>query len=257
MKRLPILILIVILAIPIISSVDAQPESTVRVHVFGPDVVAVDTRSNITVSVTGGPGELGGNFSISAYLEGTNVTGALPVKSSPYETTSTNGTFTVNLTAPITPQTVTLVINGTSTRDVDSEYTVFEYTIAVVAPIPISARIENNGNYTLSNLDVVFYIDGELLDELTVDFLDVGDSTTVTTEWLVASISPGTHEILITVDMNNDGVIIESDGDLVIKQYFYKEYGDLHPAIIILVGTVMVLAVLILIRTISRKRRGW
>jgi hypothetical protein len=52
-------------------------------------------------------------------------------------------------------------------------------------------------------------------------------------------------------------VIDQQQGDLVIYKYFYKEYGEIHPAIIITVAVLMVIVVLILIRTVMKKRRGW
>lgn len=257
MKRLLPLILIVLFAISAIPNVDAQPEGTVKIYIFGPTVAATGSVSEFNISVVGGPGEEDGNYSIKAHLEGTNLTGALPLRSSPHQDTNPNGTFAMNVTVPTVPQTITLVINATSSKDENRAYSETEYTIQVVEPVTIGTIIVNTGSLKLTDVAVKFYVDGEFIGNQTIESLDAGNSTDVSIEWLVADIGPGRHEIRITVDMNNDGIINESDGDLVIIQYFYKEYEGIHPAIIVVLSIIMILTILILIRTIRKKRRGW
>jgi hypothetical protein len=247
----------VMIALPIAPHVNSQPESSVRAYVFGPTLVATTSVSSFNVTVVGGPGEEGGNYSISAYLEGSNLTGALPQRSSPHQDTSVNGTFKFNITAPRNAQTVTLIVNATSTIEREIETVEIEYEIDVVKPITISSKISNTGNYRLDNLFVRFHVDGNLVGNQTVETLAAGATTSVSYDWLTQSIRPGRHEVMITVDMNNDGVIRELDGDLVIIQSFYMEYGEIHPAIIVVFGVLMAIVILILFRTVMKKRKGW
>jgi hypothetical protein len=259
MKRLSRLILTIflVLALTSISNVNAQSESDIRIFVFGPEIMATASNSTFNVTVVGGPAEGGGNYSIKAYLEGTNLTGALPLKSSPLELSNENGKFTVNVKSPTIPQKIKLFINATSAKDGSRNWGETEYEIDVVKPIKLKAKIENEGAIDLRNLIVNFYVDGNYVGFENLSALNAGASATVTHEWLVTGLESGRHELKATVDLNNDGVISERDGDIVTVQYFYKEYDDIHPAIILVISVLLILVVLLLFRTVRRKRRGW
>lgn len=256
MRRL-LALSIIIVSFLAISSVNAQQDSEVRIYVFGPEIAATGSVSVFDVNVVGGPADAGGNYSIEAYLEGTNLTGAMPIRASPYTVESNTGNFTVNVTAPRIPQTMSLVINATSILEGSRAYSETKYEIRVVEPIVLSARIENTGSLGLENLAVKFYVDNEFVGNGTISSITAGNSTTVSYDWLVADIASGRHEIRITVDMNGDGIIKVNDGDIVTISYFYREYGAIHPAIIAIVGVLMVFVIFILVRTIMKKRRGW
>ena len=257
MRRFIILTLTLLLAISIFSGVQAQSDSEVRIYVFGPANVATNSVTSFDVNVVGGPGSDGGNYSLKVYLEGTNLTGAKPTKSSPLTPKSETGNFTINVTAPRSSQTITLVINATSQKDSERMYSEYRHEIQVIEPIVISAKIENTGDVDLRNVVVKFYVDGDYIGDQSITYLGAKNSTTISYEWLATGVQPGRHEVIITVDMNGDGVIDEQDGDLVISKYFYKEYGEIHPAIIVTVAVLMIIVILILIRTIRKKRRGW
>jgi hypothetical protein len=249
-------LIFVSLLIPV-SQIDAQPETEVRIFVFGPEILATGASTEFNVTVVGGPADEGGNFSIKAYLDGTNVSGALPLKSSPLELTTTTGKFSVNVTMPTKPQRVKLFINATSASEGARMWGETEYEIDVVKPIRLKAMIENEGGIDLRDLIVNFYVDGNYVGSENISALNAGASATVTHEWLVTGLASGRHELKATVDLNNDGVISERDGDIVSIQYFYKEYDDIHPAIILAISLLMIIAILFLYRTVRRKRRGW
>ncbi len=259
MRRFAALLLVIIFVSLLIPApqVDAQPESEVRIFVFGPDILATGASAEFNVTVVGGPADDGGNFSIRAYLDGTNVSGALPLKSSPLELTTKTGKFSVNVTSPTISQKVKLFINATSAKNNSRSWGETEYEIDIVKPIKLKAMIENKGSIDLRNLIVKFYVDGNYVGFENLSALDAGASATVTHEWLVTGLASGRHELKATVDLNNDGMISERDGDIVSIQYFYKEYDDIHPAIIIAVALLMIIVLLFLFRTVRRKRRGW
>jgi hypothetical protein len=252
-----ILVLIVVSFLIPVSHVDAQPESDVRIFVFGPEIMATGSSTEFNVTVLGGPGDEGGNFSIRAYLDGTNVSGALPLQSSPLELTTATGRFSVNVTTPTTPQKTKLFINATSASEGARSWAETEYEIDVVKPIKLKAKIENNGGIDLKDIIVNFYVDGNYVGFENLSALNAGSSVTVTHEWLVTGLASGRHELIATVDLNNDGVISEMDGDIASIQYFYKEYDDIHPVIILAISLLMIIAILFLYRTVRRKRRGW
>jgi hypothetical protein len=259
MKRFShlVLTLILVLTLASVSNVNSQPESTVRIFVFGPNIMATGETTEFNVTVVGGPAEEGGNFSIKAYLEGTNLTGARPLKSSPLELTSEDGKFTVNVTSPIISQKMKLFINATSSKDAASSWGETEHEIDVVKPIKLRAKIENKGSIDLKDLIVNFYVDGNFVGFENLSSLNAGASAAVTHEWLVTGLKSGRHELRATVDVNNDGTIRVEDGDIVTIQYFYKEYDDIHPAIIFAISILLIIAILLLIRTVRKKRRGW
>lgn len=251
------LVLILISVLTPVSHVNAQPESEVRIFVFGPSIMATGSTAEFNVTVVGGPADEGGNFSLMAHLEGTNLSGALPLESSPLELTTTTGKFSVNVTSPTIPQKMKLFINATSAKNESRNWGETEYEIDVVKPIKLKAKIENEGSIDLKDIIVNFYVDGNYVGFENISVLNAGMSTTVTHEWLVTGLRSGRHELIATVDLNNDGVISEKDGDIVTLQYFYKEYGDIHPAIILAISVLMIFVILLLVRTVRKKRRGW
>jgi hypothetical protein len=258
MKRFShLLTIFIVLTLTTASSINAQSESEIRIFVFGPEIMATGTTALFNVTVVGGPAEEGGNYSIKAYLDGANLSGALPLKSSPLELSNQNGKFSVNVTSPTIPQKIKLFINATSAKDGSRNWAETEYEIDVVKPIKLKAVIENKGAIDLKDLIVNFYVDGNYVGFENLSALNAGASATVTHEWLVTGLESGRHELMATVDLNNDGIISERDGDIVTIQYFYKEYDDIHPAIILAISILLILVVLVLIRTVRRKRRGW
>ena len=253
------LVVVAALFAPMALGGHANAESPVRIFVFGPTVLGLNSTASFNVSVVGGPAESGGNYSIEAYLTGSNLTGAVPQKTSSYAATSPNGTFTFNVTSPIFAGDVTLVVNATSisSKDGKTEKADTTYAISVVEPIIISATIKNSGTIKFIDVPVKFYVDGILVGDKTIFSLDPGAEANVSYDWLTTSIAEGRHEIKITADLNGDGSINEAEGDVVIIQYFYKEPAAIHPAIIIVLCVVAVLAVLFLFLTIRKRRRGW
>lgn len=248
-----LLIFLIFLLIP----TNAFAVKKVYVHITGPDVLGVGEQGDYILTIMGGPAEEGGEWNYTAYLIGTNLTGASPIYSSPATETSTNNTFVVKITAPTVVQNIKLFVNASSTKDNQTMWKEETYEIKVVEPIAISATIQNTGEVDIQNAEVKFYVDGKYIGHEIIDYLKANGSANVTHNWVVKSLSQGKHIVEITVDLNGDGII--GDGDAIITQIFYKsgEKTDYTWIVYIVIIPVIIFLLLILVgrRSKIRKRK--
>ncbi len=238
-----LLLFLVFLLIP----TNTSAAKKVYVHITGPDVIGVGERNDYTITILGGPAEEDGEWNYTAYLIGTNLTGASPLFTSPATESSNNNAFVVEVTSPSIEQNIKLFVNGTSTKNDQTMWKEETYEIKVVEPIIISATIQNAGELDIQNADVKFYVDSKYVGFETIDFLMANSSKDITHKWIVKSLSLGTHIVKITVDLNGDGVI--GEGDVVITQSFYKsgEKADYTWTIYIAIITAIMFTSLIVV----------
>jgi hypothetical protein len=163
-RHLCILTILMLSILAVCSSVSAQTE--VRVFIHGPSSIQTNETVEFTVEVTGGPAEevsVGANWSYIARL---NDETGLDISFSsldPTEDNSSTNTFKMNLTAPAEAQTLSLVVNGTSSvinttntswsGDYVQEIEVFE-----PIPVNISATIRNPTILDVKDAVISFYV---------------------------------------------------------------------------------------------------
>ncbi|MCD6461730.1 MAG: hypothetical protein J7L61_03200 [Thermoplasmata archaeon] len=197
-----LLLLMSVLAVWVISSppAGAADYPDVSVLVSGPEYVAVNSTVQYKITVAGGPAEVAdegdGWWTYSARVEYENKTGNPGVE--PMSGNSTGGVFTLNLTAPATVQTITLVVRGTSETigglEEDGEK---RLEIHIVKPVVLSATVKNTGSIRMEDVPVVFYVDGEEVDTVRVS-LDPGEEKVVSVNW--TKYDKGKHNIQVVVD---------------------------------------------------------
>jgi hypothetical protein len=227
----------------------------VSILVLGPDAVAVGSNVTYNVTVGGGPAEQGGTYNVTAYLDGPEVTGATPSRSQPYSNESSRTTYSIDITAPGAPQTMSLVVNVSSSaaNTTEKAWAQTSYTIVVVRPIVLSALVKNESNITLEGIDVRFFVDGEFVGSVKESFPPL-ESKRVQFEWVVKGVSPGGHKATVEVDLDGDGVADPAKGEVVSARIFYREYEGpnyILPAIILLI----ILSALVAIFLVKRQLR--
>lgn len=192
----------------------------VTVHLSGPSVLGT-LRSGTFSATLVDPQDR--EWTYRAWITADNTTGAAPLKDTPVNgtLTSTNDTFTFDVTGQQSPGELEIHINCTT----GTLYYEKVQTIDVVAPITLSVSIDNPSNVEISNATVQFYVDGVKIDEQTTRIAS-NQATTVFTDWVSRDKEPGWHDSRIVVDLNGDGTIDTSLGDMVVEDRFFVEGGS-------------------------------
>ncbi|MFQ6107392.1 MAG: hypothetical protein ACE5QF_07395 [Thermoplasmata archaeon] len=258
MKRV-ILVLLILSSILVLIPNAASQE--VVVSIDGPTTMPVGGKAQFNITAAGGPAEKGGDYNITAFLLGDNLTGANPSPGSVYQNLTTSPYWEINVTVPHAAQTMTLVVNVTSSYENESDFKLKKIKIRVVGPIVLSAEISNPLEYELKSVPVDFYIraPGEPQDRLvgstTIESIPPGRSEYATFDWIIADPEPGEYRLTVVVDLDRNGVIDENAGDSVAVSYFYVGGGVswMTYALIVLLAALIVLAAIWLLTKPKRR----
>ncbi|GEM_PF-1320992 len=183
----------------------------VAVFVKGPENIAINATGEYTVKVDGGPASMSdsGWYTFSARIEYENKTGNPGVD--PTSGNSTTGVFRINITAPATEQTITLVVTGTSeTPDGQKDSAEKRVKIKIVRPVVLKAKVKNEGKIRVENVPVVFYADGKEVARTRVS-LDPGEEKTVMVNWTTYDDGPHTVEVKVDPEGNFWDVTTENN----------------------------------------------
>jgi hypothetical protein len=230
-------------------------QGPVVVFISAPEVAGTGKQVPITVTVAGGPGEENGTFKIKVFLKGPDLQRASPLEDAPLEETSTDNTFSFNVTMPLTEQRVEVVVEANSTKG--ESWTVGSATesIDVLVPLEITATVVNQGDVEIKDVPVYLYLDGERVDETRLDSLSPGESKEIRFEYLPVGLGVGSHTFEIWVDLNGDGEIDPSLGELVYRSTFVKEAEPINPLYIVL-GVVGAFVAALFVGAAIRQRRA-
>lgn len=171
-----------------------------------------------TLEISGGPAELGANFTYKAEIIAGNTTGS---SVSPSTGSAASGVFNLTITMPGEAQDIKVKINATSRTPNSSEYVskVKEFEIKVVAPIVITATVYNTGHVDAENVTAKFYADGIVLGEQKFA-VAAGQSKELVHNWTWANIADGKHVVTVIID-DADGIVEFSDGNNVYSMTIY------------------------------------
>jgi hypothetical protein len=206
-----------------------ENKDKVRITIIGPKVLATSEEFGETatykIRITGGPAEytnMSRNWSYKAYLEGENTTGASPVLGSEATGNSeTSGNFTLNVTAPTNiEQTVTLVVNGTSSAGNESVSAVERYKITVVKPVILTFEIYNKGEVDVQNITVVFYVDGERIGDKMISSLSANSSTNVSINWTIEKYEVGRHLAKAEIIPESGLIVFKNNKNVITKEFY-------------------------------------
>lgn len=242
-------VLALCLAAPFLSVLMSAPAASgwsgISVDLDHPSYAAKGSTIKMVLTISGGPaGEIGGNFTFTAELDGTNTTGA---SVTPSTGTSQSGVFKLNLTLPMdAPQTLKILINATSKewRTKASTSTESTFEIKVVDPIVITATVFNSGSVDARNVSAKFYADGSLLTTMIFN-VTAGSTHDLVYNWTFAKIKSGKHVVTVTVD-DPAGVVEFSDGNNILSQTVYVGSQSNPAGVILSIGVIIaaILAVL-------------
>lgn len=224
---LSILFFLLIAILTLHGSILVQADE-VNLFIHGPDKLPINTTTEYTIEIKGGPAEEGGNWSYSAKIEDKNnepVSGAIVV---PQNSTSQENIFKVNVTTPLEPKNMALIVNGSSfinetNRSYSGDY--FK-DIEVFEPIivNISAKIRNPSFMEVRDAVITFYVAPEdgtfnLLGNKSVN-IPANSTQDVWIEWVASKSDYGEHEVEVRID--EDNTLLEfNDGDNVMRKTIY------------------------------------
>lgn len=238
------------------SSRNASAYSGISIDLDMPDYAGKSTMFVAVLTISGGPaGDVGGNFSYKAEIvDFKNKTG---FSVTPDRATGPSGVFNLNITMPgEAPQEIRIRINATSKAypSGDTEYSLKSFSIDVVDPIVIRAKVYNTGDVDARNVTAKFYADGFLLGS-TVFNVTAGSSTEIHWNWTFVKIDEGKHVVSVVLDDPNK-LAEFSDGNNVFSQTIYV--GDVgNPVGAILTIGVIIMSVLVVLVYLQKPvRRG-
>src|SRR2546426_9382395 len=193
--------------------------------ITGPPALAPSQVSAYNLTINGGPtGAV--TYTVRWHLNG----GGLPTAASPTTTTGNRTTFTLNVTAPPTEGTVTLVVQVASLAGSTYENTTAEKAISIITPIVLSATFRNDGTTAAVNVTVRFYVDGALAGIRKIARLNPGAQVTETFAYLPSGLQPGTHQVRVEADLDGNGIIDPAKGEAVATSLFYRGTAPLSTA---------------------------
>jgi len=219
--------------------------------ITGPPALAPSQVSAYNLTINGGPtGAV--TYTVRWHLNG----GGLPTAASPTTTTGNRTTFTMNVTAPPTEGTVTLVVQVASLAGSTYENTTAEKAISIITPIVLSATFRNDGTTAAVNVTVRFYVDGALAGTRKIARLNPGAQVTETFAYLPSGLQPGTHQVRVEADLDGNGIIDPAKGEAVATSLFYRGTAPLSTAWTVLIGIGVFVPVMLLTIALRRRKRA-
>ncbi len=221
-RALALVPLVLVLAV-LLPGAFAQSTGPLIATVTGPAALAPAQTAVYNVTASGGPvGKV--SYTVVYYVTGSNTSGASPLKASPGRASGNQTTLRLNVTAPGTAQTLTLVATLTATEPgTPAENTTTSFTITVVAAITLTATFHNAGTTSALNVTVRWYIDNVLVGTSVLKQIAANADATVTFNYLPADLSAGQHTVAATADLDHDGVINPARGEVQTSTIFYNQ----------------------------------
>lgn len=254
MRHGALLLLIGLLLVALTPAISAQ--GPVAVFITSPDAAATGETVVVNVTAAGGPAEDGGTYSLKAFLRGPDLLGASPTEGVPAERTSSNNTFSINVTMPLGEQQVELVVEVNSTDGGQWSLGSATKRISVLVPLQVSAQVVNHGTVEVRDIPVYLYLDGQRVNETVLGSLKPGESRTVSFTYLPVGLAVGTHTLEIAVDFNGDGLIDAALGEVVRQITFTKESEPINPFWIFVGVVAAIVGALFVGAFIRQRRRG-
>jgi len=247
----PLLVLALLAAV--LASAPAARAQEVFGSIDGPAALAPGQTAQYNVTILGGPaGNV--NYTINYYLQGLDLAGGSPTKSSPARASGNRTEFSVNVTAPQKDQTVTLVVKISAQLGSVTENGTAEASIQVITPIALSATFHNASPTAALNVTVRFYVDDRLVGTRKIDRIGANADVVVTHSWIPLGLEPGTHRVRVEADLDGNGVIDPSRGEVATSDLFYRQTAPLSAGWTVLVA--IAIAVPAFLVTVALRRRG-
>ena len=233
-------------AVPAMGQVPLVPTLT------GPSSLAPKEVAVYNLTLAGGPtGTV--SYTVQWYVTGPGASGAVPSQASPTTETRNTTAFRLNVTAPSGEASVTLVVKASAQLGTTYENSTVEKAISIITPIVLSGTFRNDGTTAAVNITVRFYVDDGLVGSKKIARIDSHATTTATFNYLPVGLQPGTHRIRIEADLDGNGVIDPSRGEVVLTDLFYKSTPSLGTGWTVLIGIAVFFPVFL--GTVALRRR--
>lgn len=246
------LLVFALLAAWTLAFVPAAAQEPVVVVIQGPSAVAPGSTSTYAITVTGGPAATNGTYEISYVVQGDNTVGADPT--TPRLLSTSDGRFSVNITAPEVEGLVELYVRASSIGELGNESGETRFAIEVLTPIELRATLRNNGAAAAVDVEVRFYVDGKFVGNTSVLRLGPGEQTEVAVTFIPVGVGIGRHTVTVEADLDGDGVVSPERGELIASEFFYRSEDTNLPAILGTL-TVFLVAILVLVLLAIRRQR--
>jgi len=221
----------------------------------GPPALAPGARASYNVTVTGGPVGVPANYTVVYYVTGANVTDASPTKTAPGRASGNQTRFSLNVTAPKQEQTLTLHAEvSAQSATFGTQSATAEIPVVVVTPITLQATFHNAAATAATNVTVRFYVDNVLVGTSKIASIPANGDGIATFQYLPAGLAEGQHIVRVEADLDGNGVIDASRGEVVTSEIFYRGVTPLSTGWAILIGLAVFAPALL--ATIALRRRG-
>ncbi len=210
-----LLVLLILTGLPV-----GAHASQLTIHIDGPTVLGTNQTVQYKVFVEG----YFNLFRCGVIMTGYNLTGASPVNF--FVTSSKDGHFIFNVTAPNVPQTIYLYFTayGMKNSTTIGAKATRELSVIVKKAMDIKVKIKNPEDYALYNTVLSFYIDGRYIGNTTVKVITANSTKDVVYKWIPNGLYKGEHTL--TVKLSGNGVVFENGK----KTYEYKFYYGEPPS---------------------------
>lgn len=227
---------------------------TITAQVQGPPALVPSQLAQYNITVSGWPEGVPVNYTVEYYITGANVSGGTPSKATPGRTTTTKSRFVVNVTAPTAEQTITLQVSVSAKGDTGpAENASAQTTIVVVKAIALSVTFHNASAVTALNVTVRWYVDNAYAGSSRVAQIAPLADTTVSFNYLPTALSAGQHTVRAEADLNGNGVIEPSQGEVAVSDFFYHNVQSPSTGWSYLLGVGVFFAVLLAVLIVRRR----
>lgn len=235
----------------------ASAQTPIAVSLEGPTALNPGQTASYFVNISGGPAEINGTYSVTWWVDASDTTGATPLAGAPgTQSSSTNNSFRVNVTVPTHEGDVTLVFQATSGNGTANSTAKRTMIVHVLAPIVLTAAFANSGGAAAVNITVSFYVDDRFVGSKVISRINPGERGTATLNWIPVGMGSGQHTVKLTADLNNNGQIEPSSGEVAVYELFYKTGGEPAPGYLVILAIVICLAGILLLLAFKRRMKN-
>lgn len=222
--RAALVLLAVLLASATFAALLALPSAaqTITLRVDGPRALAPNQAGQYNVTILGAPAEAV-NYTVRYWITGTNLTGGKPPSNDTGLSTGVSTVHSMNITAPQAEQTITLIVQVSGNLASGSELnSTAEIAIVVVRPIVLTATFHNGASTAALNVTVRIRVDDALVGTTKIARIGANADASLTYNYLPVGLQPGEHSVRMEADLNGNGIIESSLGEVVLSDFFYE-----------------------------------
>lgn len=248
------LLVLAILALLTAIAAEASAAEPLTATVTGPTALAPSQSAFYNVTVGGGPT---GNvtYSVIYYITGSNTTGGSPQASSPGRVSGNQTTLRFNITTPTAEQSLTLVVTvDASPKGGSVENVTTNYAITVIKPIVLTATFHNGASTGAVNITVLWYVDNGVVGTSEIKQIAANGDATVSLNYLPVNLAAGQHTVRVEADLDHDGIIDPSRGEVVTTTIFYSQVQSPSMGWTVLLGIGVFVPVFMAV--VALRRRG-